>query len=91
MPSLRIQAGYWPDSQGNIKLCKSKTIIVIVELITKIAFVAKIAINDVNRTLNRALRILCSDFTSSFEVLLLKANECAIHRRNLPKVNFRGL
>ena len=43
----------------------------------------KVANNDTNRTRKRALRILYDDFTSSFEELLLKANQCTIHRKNL--------
>ena len=49
-------------------------------------FCGKVANNDVNRTHKRVLRILFNDFTSSFEELLLKANQCAIHPKYLQKL-----
>ena len=49
-------------------------------------FCEKIANNDVFGTHKRALHILYNDFTSSFEELLLKANQCTIHRKNLQKL-----
>ena len=49
-------------------------------------FCGKIANNNANRTLKGALRILFNNFTSSFEELVLKANQCTIHRKNLKKL-----
>ena len=49
-------------------------------------FCGKIDSNDVNRTHKRALHILFNDFTSSFEELLLEANQSTIHRKNLQKL-----
>ena len=49
-------------------------------------FCGKVANNCVNRTHKRALRILFNDFTSSFEELLQKANQCTIHRKSLQKL-----
>ena len=49
-------------------------------------FCGKVANDCVNRTHKRALRILFNDFTSSFEELLQKANQCTIHRKNLQKL-----
>ena len=44
-------------------------------------------LNDrINRIHERALRIVYSDFNSSFANLLLKDNCCTIHHRNLQKV-----
>ena len=44
------------------------------------------AAKDLNRTLKRALRILYNDYSSSFEELLQKSNECIIHVKNLKKL-----
>ena len=41
-----------------------------------------------NRTHKRALRILQNDYSSSFEELLRKSNECTIHIKRLQKLVF---
>ena len=49
-------------------------------------FCGKVAINDLNRTHKRALRILLNDYTSTFNELLHRVNECTIHQKNLQKL-----
>ena len=49
-------------------------------------FYGKVANEDLNRTHKRALRILHNDYSSSFEELLRKSNECKIHIKNLQKL-----
>ena len=39
--------------------------------------------NKINRLHERALRIVCSDFKSSFESLLMKDNSFSMHERNI--------
>ena len=49
-------------------------------------FCGKVANNDLNRTHKRALRILLNDYTSTFNELLHRVNECTIHQKNLQKL-----
>ena len=49
-------------------------------------FCGKVANNDLNRTHKRALRILLNDYTSTFNELLHRGNECTIHQKNLQKL-----
>ena len=49
-------------------------------------FCGKVANNDLNRTHKRALRILFNDYTSTFNELLHRGNECTIHQKNLQKL-----
>ena len=42
--------------------------------------------NEINRLHERALRIVCSEFKSSFEGLLMKDNSFSIHERNIPSL-----
>ena len=49
-------------------------------------FCGKVAYEDLNRAHRRALRILHNDYSSSFEELLRKSNECKIHIKNLQKL-----
>ena len=46
----------------------------------------KAAIKDLNLAHKRALRILDNDYSSSFEEVLQKSNECTIHIKNLQKL-----
>ena len=49
-------------------------------------FCGTVANNDLNRTHKRALRILFNDYTSTFNELLHRGNECTIHQKNLQKL-----
>ena len=49
-------------------------------------FCGKVANNDLNRTHKRGLRILLNDYTSTFNELLHRVNECIIHQKNLQKL-----
>ena len=49
-------------------------------------FCGKVANNELNRTHKRALRILFNDYTSTFNELLHRGNECTIHQKNLQKL-----
>ena len=49
-------------------------------------FCGKVANSDLNRTHKRALRILLYDYTSTFNELLHRVNECTIHQKNLQKL-----
>ena len=49
-------------------------------------FCGKVANNDLNRTHKRALRILLNDYTSTYNELLHRVNECTIHQKNLQKL-----
>ena len=51
-------------------------------------FCGKFANNELNRTHKRALPILFNDYSSNFNELLHKANECTIHQINLQKLMF---
>ena len=42
-------------------------------------FCGKVANEDLNSTHKRALRVLDNDYSSSFEELLQKSNECTFH------------
>ena len=49
-------------------------------------FCGKVVNNELNRTHKRALRILFNDYTSTFNELLHRGNECTIHQKNLLKL-----
>ena len=49
-------------------------------------FCGKVANNELNRTHKRALRILFNDYTSTFNELLHRGNECTIHQKSLQKL-----
>ena len=49
-------------------------------------FCGKVANKDLNRAHKRALRTLNNDYSSSFEELLRKLNECKIHFKNLQQL-----
>ena len=49
-------------------------------------FCGKVANNDLNRTHKRALRIFFNYYTSTFNELLHRGNECTIHQKNLQKL-----
>ena len=49
-------------------------------------FCGKAANKELNRSHKRALRILRNDYSSPFEELLRKSNECTIHIKNLKKL-----
>ena len=49
-------------------------------------FGGKAANKELNRSHKRALRILRNDYSSPFEELLRKSNECTIHIKNLKKL-----
>ena len=46
-------------------------------------FCSKSANKEINRTIKRALRLLCEDYGSSFEQLLEKDGSITLHQRNL--------
>ena len=48
-------------------------------------FSGNVANNDLHRTHKRALRTLFNDYTSTFNELLHRGNECTIHQKNLQK------
>ena len=49
-------------------------------------FCGKAANKELNRSHKRALRILRNDYSSPFEELLQKSNECTIHIKNLKRL-----
>ena len=49
-------------------------------------FCCKTANNRINQLHKRALRVLQSDYTATFEELLVKSKEVTIHCRNLQKL-----
>ena len=49
-------------------------------------FCGKAANKELNRSHKRALRILRNDYSSPFEELLQKSNECIIHIKNLKRL-----
>ena len=49
-------------------------------------FCGKAANNDLNHTHKRVLQILFNDYTSTFNELLHRGNECTIHQKNLQKL-----
>ena len=49
-------------------------------------FCGKAVNKELNRSHKRALRILRNDYSSPFEELLQKSNECTIHIKNLKRL-----